>query len=220
MSEYRVFIGYDPRQPIAYNVAQYSVARNASKPVSVTPLILPQLPITRRGLTEFTFSRFLVPYLCDFRGRAMFMDPDMIVAGDVCELIDSIDPTDGSVFVVKDQPDFERPSMMVFSNPKCRYLTPEYVQNEENVLFDFDWALNVGELPPEWNHCVGYQEPKKAKLYHYTCGLPIWPEVNDLFDENRVWDDEFRQSVSSVGWSELMGGSVHAEHLRKLRANN
>ena len=76
MNKYHVFIGYDPRQPIAYNVAQYSVVKNASQPVSVTPLILSQLPITRRGLTEFTFSRFLVPWLTGFKGKSMFMDQD------------------------------------------------------------------------------------------------------------------------------------------------
>lgn len=64
----RVFIGYDPRQPLAYNVMQHSIARHSSVPVAITPLILDQLPITRRGLTEFTYSRFLVPALCDFKG--------------------------------------------------------------------------------------------------------------------------------------------------------
>lgn len=214
---YRVFIGYDPRQPIAYNIAQYSVVRNASKPVQITPLILNQLPITRRGLTEFTFSRFLVPYLTDFQGKSMFMDPDMIVTGDVCELLDNVDIAEASVFVVKDQPQFEWPSMMVFSGPKSRYLTPEYVQNEENALFDMKWALSVGELDPEWNHCITYQEPKEAKLYHYTAGLPIWPETTGIAPEEAVFNQYFRDAVSSVGWQELMGNSVHAEHLRKLR---
>ena len=74
-----VFIGYDPRQPVAYNVLQHSIVRHASEPVAITPLILKQLPIERRGLTEFTFSRFLVPYLCGFKGMAVFLDADMVV---------------------------------------------------------------------------------------------------------------------------------------------
>lgn len=218
---YRVFIGYDPRQPIAYNIAQYSVVRNASQPVAVTPLILDQLPITRRGLTEFTFSRFLVPYLTDFKGVSMFMDPDMIVTGDVCELMDSVDIAESSVFVVKDQPEFEWPSMMVFSGPKCRKLTPKYVENADNVLFDFDWAMNVGELPSEWSLPIGYREQGPAHLFHYTMGLPIWDETKGIFPlAEDIFFQTFHEAISSVTWDELMGGSVHAEHLRKLRADN
>jgi hypothetical protein len=210
--KYRIFVGYDPRQPVAYNVCQHSIAVNASHPVSITPLILSQLPITRRGLTEFTFSRFLVPYLSDFKGISMFMDPDMIVAGDVCELIDNIDVAAGSVHVVKDQPLFEWPSMMVFSNTSCKRLKPDYVNNRENDLFTMDnWANGVGELPPEWNHCCSYAEPKEAKLYHFTAGLPIWPETMEMYQEKPVWDDAFRQAMSSVSYMELMGNSVHEQ---------
>ncbi len=158
-----------------------------------------------------------MPYLTDYKGVSMFMDPDMVVTGDVCELLDACDIIQHSVFVQQDQPEFEWPSMMVFSGPRCKKLTPEFVQDEKNVLFDMEWALSVGDLPPEWNHCVGYQEPKPAKLYHYTMGLPIWPEVADLFPENQIFVDEFQKAVSSVTWNELMGSSVHADHLRKLR---
>ena len=214
MDNYRVFIGYDPRQPVAYNVAQYSVARNASKPVSITPLILDQLPIKRRGVTEFTFSRFLVPYLMGYRGKGMFMDADMVVTGDVCELIDSCG-CDAAVHVVQDQPRFEWPSMMVFCNARCRTLKPEYIDDEENTLFDFKWANAIGEIPKEWNHCVGYEEPRSdAKLYHYTCGLPCWPETQEF--EPSYWMDEFKQANSTVSWKELMGNTVHA---RKVRAD-
>jgi hypothetical protein len=150
----------------------------------------------------------------------MFMDPDMVVTGDVCELMDSVDISEASVFVQKDQPEFEWPSMMVFSGPKCRKLTPEFIMKESNFMFDFDWAHSVGDLPAEWNHPVTYAEPKEAKLYHYTAGLPIWPELEGLAPEHAVFHQYFRDAVSSVSWNELMGGSVHAEHLRKLRADN
>ena len=37
-------------------------------------------------LTDFTFSRFLTPYLCDFEGWALFMDCDMLVLDDLAAL--------------------------------------------------------------------------------------------------------------------------------------
>lgn len=204
----KIFIGYDPRQPLAYNVLQHSIARHASKPVQITPLILSQLPIKRRGLTEFTYSRFLVPYLCGFKGKAMFLDADMVVTGDIAELFDADDMN--AVSVMQDQPKFEWASAMMFSCGACLQLTPEFIDDEKNSLLDLAWAPYVGSLPPEWNHCVGYQEPKEAKLYHYTMGLPCWPETQGNA-EDEFWQEEFRQLKASVGWSDLMGTSVHAK---------
>jgi lipopolysaccharide biosynthesis glycosyltransferase len=205
----RVFIGYDPRQPLAYNVLQHSIVRHASAPVAITPLILSQLPLKRRGLTEFTYSRFLVPYLCDYQGLAVFMDADMVVKGDVSELHmcgDSGLP----VHVMKAQPKFEWASVMVFNCDKCRVLTPEFIESDQDI-FGLGWANgDVGEIPDEWNHCVGYQDPKQAKLYHYTQGLPCWPETQGLA-EDQAWQSESALIAKTVTWKELMGKSVHAK---------
>lgn len=203
----RVFIGYDPRQPLAYNVLQHSIVSNSSKPVQVTPLILRQLPIKRRGLTEFTYSRFLVPYLCDFKGKALFMDADMVVTGDIAELFDSDDMN--AVSVMQDQQRFEWASVMMFQCSACRQLTPEYIDDEKNKLYDLAWAPYVGELPKEWNHCVGYAEPRDdAKLYHYTQGIPAFYETADA--EPGPWLQAHRAATHTVPWRDLMGKSVHA----------
>jgi hypothetical protein len=214
---YRVFIGYDPRQPVAYNVLQHSIVRNSSVPVTITPLILRQLPIKRRGLTEFTYSRFLVPYLSDFVGRSVFMDADMVVTGDIKELFDQ---TSGmaAVSVMQEQERFEWASLMVFSNSCCQRLTPKFIDDEKNALFDMAWAPSIGQIPPEWNHCVGYQEPKSAKLYHFTQGLPCFPETKGL-PEDEVWEAEKKKMLGTVDWKSLMGTSVHAKHvLRRMVA--
>mgnify|MGYP003348841068 CR=1 FL=1 len=78
----RIFIGIDARQPVAYHVLVSSIQRRASRPVAITPLILEQLPIQRQGLTTFTFSRYLVPYLCGYEGQGLFIDSDMILLDD------------------------------------------------------------------------------------------------------------------------------------------
>lgn len=210
----RVFIGYDPRQPIAYNVLQHSIVRHSSRPVAITPLILSQLPIKRRGLTEFTFSRFLVPYLCGFRGQAVFMDADMVVTGDIAELLAGQNANTSAVSVMQDQAPFEWASMMHFNAGACLRLKPEFIDDEKNALFDLAWAPYVGKLAPEWNHCVGYQEPKEAKLYHFTQGIPHWYECMGL-PEDAVWHEERKALTHSVPWRDLMSGSVHAEPVMK-----
>lgn len=203
----RVFIGYDPRQPLAYNVLQHSIVSRSSVPVQITPLILSQLPIKRRGLTEFTFSRFLVPYLCGYQGKAIFMDADMVVVGDIAELFNH--PELSAVSVRQTQAKFEWASVMLFQCSSCRILTPEFIDDEKNKLFDFEWAPSVGSIPDHWNHCVGYEDHAEAALYHYTQGLPCFFETQGQ-ESDEYWHQERRAMNSTVSWKELMGGSVHA----------
>ena len=209
MTLLRVFIGYDPRQPLAYNVLQHSIVRNSTVPVSITPLILSQLPTVRTGLTEFTYTRFLVPYLCRFAGRAVFLDADMVVTGNINDLFEANDGI-SAVSVMHEQPKFERASLMVFNCGACIRLTPDYVNNLDNKLFDFSWAPSIGSIPKEWSHCVGYQKPAIANLYHYTQGLPCWHETSGL-PEDTAWLKEREALTQTVSWFELMGKSVHAE---------
>ena len=85
----RVFIGFDPRETVAFHVLSQSIHDRASEPVSITPIMLSQLDglMTRERnplqSTDFSFSRFLTPYLCDFEGWAVFMDCDMLVLDDM-----------------------------------------------------------------------------------------------------------------------------------------
>jgi hypothetical protein len=205
----RIFIGMDKRQPIAANVLASSIVRHASKRVQIEFLKIEHMPIDRRGLTEFTYSRYLVPHLCDYQGKAVFLDADMVVLGDIHEL----DQYDAPVSVVQNKLRFEWPSMMVFNCPLVRSLTPEYVQIHKPQTFE--WASSVGAIPAEWNFCVGYdQKPEVTpKLIHYTQGIPCWPETQNC-DYNEVWKKEAAIAFGTVSWQALMGNSVHAQHMR------
>lgn len=100
----RVYIGQDPREMAAYRVAESSLIRNTSVPVSVTPLVLSRFedsgllhrPTDLRGArydfpsnapstTEFSISRFLVPLLAH-TGWALFVDCDVVFADDISKL--------------------------------------------------------------------------------------------------------------------------------------
>lgn len=133
----------------------------------------------------------------------MFMDPDMIVTGDIAELFD-LELTH-RVHMMQDQPNFEWPSLMVFDNAKCSHLTPKFVS--EQPMYDMKWAT-PGPLPKEWNRCIGYEDVEDAKLHHYTKGIPVWKETEGL--EPNLWHQYWRASNSTVSYQELMGASVHA----------
>lgn len=208
----RVFIGYDSRQPLAFHVAAHSVLARATRPIAIAPLRLSQLPITRRGLTEFTYSRFLVPYLSDYTGLSLFLDSDTLCLADILELFQYALQHPASVHVIQGQLRFEWPSVMLFDNAQCRTLTPEYVDSNIN-LFDLSWAGSIGSLPTAWNHLVGYDEwNPTAKLVHFTRGIPCWPET-DGCEYSDEWKAERDAMLHTVSWQELLGNSVHAAGL-------
>ena len=94
----KVFVGYDPREDIAYQVCKHSILSKQPN-AEVRPLVQKELrdagwytrPVDKLASTEFTFTRFLVPELMNFKGWALFMDCDMILTTDIKELFDQAD---------------------------------------------------------------------------------------------------------------------------------
>lgn len=192
-----VFIGFDPNETIAYHVLSHSILRQSSVPVSITPLVLKQLPMTRPReplqSTEFSFSRFLVPYLCDFKGKAIFMDCDMLFRMDIADLWKQSSDKYAAVSVVKHdytpktdskfldqkQSKYQKKnwsSLMLFNNEKCKSLTRDVVDKETGMyLHQFEWADSIGSINAAYNHLVGEYEPNPhAKIVHFTLGTPCF----------------------------------------------
>jgi len=212
-----VFIGYDHRQPVSFTVLAHSILEKASQPVAIHPLVRPTLPIAREGLTPFTYSRFLVPYLMGYKGKALFLDIDMLARADIAELFGLL-PHGKAVAVVDHNGPlaFERASLMLFDcgHPGNKGLTPERIDDPtQNGLHKLGYLppSDIAALPKEWNHLVGYNEPNPdAKLVHFTQGVPAYPETKDSeFAEE--WMACLRRSVGTAPWKELMGNSVHAK---------
>jgi hypothetical protein len=208
-----IFIGYDPKESVAFHALAHSILRRASVPVAIAPLVRSQLKAiyTRdRGpteSTEFSLTRFLVPSLSQFRGWSVFLDCDMLCRADVAELAAiSEHHEDKAVLVCKhdyvpkterkflDQPQTKYPrknwsSLMLFNNRRCAALAPEYVNNAPGLdLHRFAWTedARIGELPLEWNWLVGeYDYNPAAKIVHYTLGGPYFDDYRgcDYADE-------------------------------------
>jgi lipopolysaccharide biosynthesis glycosyltransferase len=195
-----IFIGYDPREAIAFHTCVNSIIRHASQPVSIMPLALNNFQDYTEthtdGSNQFIYSRFLVPYLMDYTGQAIFIDGDMIVRSDIVELWKLRD-LGKDVMVVKhnyktkmttkylgskneDYPRKNWSSVMIFNcnNYPTKKLTPEYIQKSTGAhLHRFEWTTDdrVGELPPEWNWLPDEYGPNSdAKLLHYTLGTPCF----------------------------------------------
>ncbi len=213
----RIFVGWDSREQVAYHVLAHSIIARSSLPVSITPLnqsVLRASGIYTRGRderasTEFSITRFLVPYLSNYEGVSVFMDCDMLVQHDIVELLayalahqsvsvlacqHDYTPKAGTKFLGQSQEAYPKKnwsSLMVFQNANCRALTPELVNGAEpKHLHRFEWAKDVAALPLEWNWLVGeYAANPHARNYHWTLGGP-WFEAHEDVDHADLWFNE------------------------------
>lgn len=207
---HKIFIGYDSREISAYHVCVQSILDHASEPIAIIPLKKELLPMYNRtdgkGTTEFSLTRFLVPYLSEYKGWSLFMDCDMVVKFDICTMFKDIQllDTNTSVFVVKhnylskittkatgkneNYPMKNWSSVMMFNNTYCESLTPKLVNSSKpSFLHRFGWANFVGELPMEYNWLVEeYEHNDHAKILHYTLGSPCFKEWSDC-DHAEDW---------------------------------
>ena len=217
----RIFIGWDSRVPLSYTVLAHSLIAYASRPLAITPLVYNTLPVQRTGLTPFTFTRFLVPWLCDYKGYALFMDGDFFCRADVAEVFDyaQCDPVECAVWTVPKKERFEQGAFLLFNcgHPDNRILTPEYVETTKTGLLVLKWTNAIGHLPAEWHHLVLYDKPNPAaKMVHFTAGIPAFPEVHGC-EFTPEYTMALRSAVSVGNWNEIMGPSVHVEKVLQFR---
>jgi lipopolysaccharide biosynthesis glycosyltransferase len=200
-----VFIGYDPREAIAFHVCANSIIRHSSQPVQIIPVALnlfkDYTETHTDGSNHFIYTRFLVPYMMEWKGHAIFIDGDMIVRDDIAKLWALRDYAKDVQVVKHDyktkmpikylgskNEDYPRKNWSSVILWNCnsypnRKLTPEYIMKATGAeLHRFTWCSEdrIGELPKEWNWLPDeYGENPDAKLLHYTLGTPCFHEFAD-----------------------------------------
>jgi lipopolysaccharide biosynthesis glycosyltransferase len=200
-----------------------SIMQNSSVPVQFMFLHRDMLKMftRKRGQydsTEFSNSRFLVPYLFKYEGWTLFTDNDMIVTGDIKEIFDLRDEKCAIMVVKHNQVccankkfleyeqtkyDFKNwSSVMLFNNKKCKTLSLDYVNTAPGLdLHQFKWLESIemiGNLPLEWNYLVENQNQTKEnpKLIHYTDGGPYFKETQNCEFANE-WIDIY-ETINDV----------------------
>ena len=199
----KVFIGYDSREPEAFEVAKHSIQTYAPE-IDVEALVLSEL--RERGLywrdddklgsTEFTISRFLVPFFSGFSGQSVFVDCDVLSLCDIRNILHVSEPGHDVYCVQHDYtphsmvkmdgkqqhiyPRKNWSSVMLFDNEKCETLSLETVNSESPMyLHRMLWANSIGALDKCWNYLAGYYEGDEPFLIHYTDGGPWFEEHRD-----------------------------------------
>lgn len=214
----QLYIGYDPRESIAFYTLAHSIFARSSVPVSIAALMrrhLAHLYTRPRGpteSTEFSLTRFLVPALSGYRGWSLYMDCDMLCRTDIAALAVQIErqgdkavlvcqhdyvPKSERKFLNQVQTKYPRKnwsSLMLFNNERCAALTPQYVNSASGLdLHRFAWIDDgrIGSLPLEWNWLVDeYEHNAGAKIAHFTRGGPWFEDYRDC-DYADEWRGEF-----------------------------
>ena len=222
----RVFIGYDEIESAAWHTLAHSIYSYATKPVSLVPLNLNNLTgiylreFDPRQSNTFSFSRFLIPYLCNFEGDAIFMDCDMLLTTDINEIFEQcrgIDhygvhvvkhdyiPKNDTKYLGKIQYSYPRKNWSSFiywnnKHPKNKILTPTKIRDESAAFLNrFSWLKDdeIGELNQTWNHLVGeYELPHTTpKNIHWTVGGPYFNEFKNT-DYSDLWHSEYEKMIN------------------------
>tara|TARA_B100000123_G_scaffold272329_1_gene254620 strand:- start:621 stop:2357 length:1737 start_codon:yes stop_codon:yes gene_type:complete len=204
----KIFVGYDSREDIAFKTCKQSILDASKYPnsVEVIPLKIDDLRKSgiyereedKLGSTEFTFTRFLVPHLMNYKGWAVFCDCDFIFREDIRALFQMADPRyavmcvkhdykpkAGTKMDGKEQHHYPRKnwSSMVLWNcghESNKIITKDLINDKEKTgayFHRFSWLKDeeIGEISHIWNWLVGwYKEPDDGTpcAIHYTEGGP------------------------------------------------
>jgi lipopolysaccharide biosynthesis glycosyltransferase len=214
---WKVFVGYDSREDIAWQVCRHSIERLSSSRVQVHPLRQPMLrelglytrPADLKASTEFSLTRFLAPYIAAHAGWTLFVDCDFLFTRPLDELFERLDPAK-ALYVVKhdyspintikmdgrEQTSYPRKnwsSFMLFNgaHPAIQGLRPETVnQSTPAFLHRLEWVADdaIGDLPLEWNFLVGeYPAPEPVPAAIHYTNGGPWFENWQGVDFADLW---------------------------------
>lgn len=187
----KVYIGYDSREDLAYQVSSHSIKSQSNK-TTVTPLKLSELRSRglytrgedKLGSTEFTFSRFLVPILNNYQGWALFCDCDILFLRPIDELFALTDDKfavmcvqhdyqpknkskmDGKIQSIYPRKNWSSLVLWNCGHPSNKKITSELINDPETTgkyLHRFSWLddKEIGSINHEWNWLVGWYEEPK-----------------------------------------------------------
>ena len=219
-----IYIGWDSREAVAADVCAYSIQQLTSVPVNIVYLKQDELretklytrDVDKLASTEFTFTRFLVPYLNNYKGFAIFCDCDFLALHDLVDLINQADPKkavqvvkhdytppvgvkmDGQTQTIYPRKNWSSMVLWNCAHKDNKKVNLEFVNTATGQeLHRFTWLKDkdIGELSPEWNWLVGwYREGRDGypKFLHYTEGGPWFEEYKDC-EYAQEWVNEAKR---------------------------
>ena len=206
----RLFVGTDSTQRLAARVLEYSIKCHSSMSVDFVPMCDVPVPLPRdprnRPRTGFSFARFLIPSLCGYQGRAIYLDADMLVFDDISKLWDL--PLGEAGVLCAEQPTdkgrIRQYSVLLLDCARLPWRIEEIVRSLDDGRYDYarlmhDFCLVEPErvsasLPFEWNS-LEFHDPGRTCLLHYT-DMPTQPWVSPRNKHGEPW---YRTLYAALG---------------------
>jgi lipopolysaccharide biosynthesis glycosyltransferase len=212
----RVYVGADRSQALAVSVLEHSIKRHASLEVELIPML--DVPIRQpkdpknSSRTGFSFSRFCIPKLAGYKGKAIYLDADMLVFKDIRPLWEI--PFDGAKVIIQREVKHEEETVKKEGAPtrrrkQCSVMLLDCERLDwdidriidglddgrydyETLLYDLaildDREIKWG-IPFEWNSLEYYDET--TSLIHYT-DMYTQPWVSCKNKNGHLWLNEVR----------------------------
>ena len=223
LNKITVVVGFDQREAVAYHTFCQSVIEKSTIPVQFIPLAINTLNFYEEqhkdGGNKFIYSRFLTPYICEFKGFAVYADGDMICNENIYEIVKLFDPSKAVQLVKHDYktkrhikyfgnkntnyPRKNWSSLVIFNcqHPSNAVLTPQFIQEHDGAyLHRFQWLQDneIGELDLKWNYlAIEYDPCSDAKLIHYTLGTPCLKEFKET-EMSDVWWKTYKNTIEGL----------------------
>lgn len=208
----RVFVGTSSDQQLAYQVLEYSLRKHTRSPLEVRAIDGKHLPIPRdprnRMRTGFSFARFEIPRLCGYKGRAIYLDADMLALRDVDELW-SLSLKQHHVLYSRQSPDGAgaRFSVLLLDCSRLDWSGERVVQaldagrcSYEQLMLELCMVQPERKrdgIPEEWNSLDRYV-PGETALIHYT-SVPTQPWRYASHPCGSVWYRYLLEAVAAGG---------------------
>lgn len=237
----RICIGSDQYQVAAAETLEYSIRKHASQPVEIfhmSDLDLPEPKYSgNRPGTGFSFYRFVIPKLMGYSGKAIYLDADMLVFGDIAELWNI--PMSEKLVQCSTQTEvpagwengdnnslgedrYWQPgrqlSVMLLDCERLTWEVEEIIQELDEGKYTYAQLMNdlvivpdelIGEdIPNEWN-CLEWYEEGRSRLVHFTV-VPTQPWRHETNRLNALWETGFKDALDA--------GAINLDSARKAVA--
>ena len=204
-----MFIGTDESQLLGARVLEYSIRKHCAVPFvcdTMGQVVAPTPKDSKnQARTQFSFNRFAIPQLAGYRGRAVYLDADMLVFRNFLELWDI--PFDGAKVLYAPSSSPERPKQFSVLLLNCTELTwdlGDIIEGMDEGVYDYDKLMKEmcieppervqTRIPPEWNSLEAYH-PDKTGLIHYT-DMNTQPWVNSKNPNGDIWVEHLREAIA------------------------
>lgn len=227
----KIFVGADRSQALAIKVLEHSIKRHSCMAIEVYSMIDLDVPVPKNPRnsqrTGFSFSRFCIPKLNSYSGKAIYMDADMLVFKDIKQLWDvdlkgaqiSIQSNVDNMPLVPDRSGglkkrIKQCAVMVIDCNKAKWDIQDIVNSLDAGEYDYENLMYqmciIPEeeinytVPPEWNS-LEYYDSNTCNLHYTDMGTQPWVSTRNINGD--LWLNEVRLMLKS--------GAVSIEDIKK-----